>query len=200
MTRASLPANSLEKLQELLNRAVEHHRAGRLAEAEALCRQVLTTAPKNLAAIRLSGDVAYKLGRTLEAIDLLNRALEIDPQSAAARMGLGLALIAAGRRAEAEVQLREAVLRKPDFVEAWDNLAISLRVQDRMAAARKSAAWKVAVATHLKSTTDVSNGWLATQLDMGTAAYVSKHVGLLQRGGGPGKKGLEQLQEVNDET
>jgi len=41
-------------------------------------------------------------------------------------------------------------------------------------AARKSAAWKVAVATHLKSTTDVSNGWLASQLDMGTAAYVSK--------------------------
>ena len=67
-------------------------------------------------------------------------------------------------------------------------------------AARKSAAWKVAVATHLKSTTDVSNGWLAIQLDMGTAAYVSKHVGLLLRGGGPGKKGLEQLQEVKGET
>jgi hypothetical protein len=35
---------------------------------------------------------------------------------------------------------------------------------------------------------------------MGTAAYVSKHVGLLLRGGGPGKKGLEQLQEVKGET
>jgi putative transposase len=67
-------------------------------------------------------------------------------------------------------------------------------------AARKSAAWKVAVATHLKSTTDVSNGWLASQLDMGTAAYVSKHVGLLQRNGGPGKKWLEALLKVNGET
>ena len=56
------------------------------------------------------------------------------------------------------------------------------------------------MATHLKSTTDVSNGWLASQLDMGTAAYVSKHVGLLQRNGGPGKKWLEALQKVNGET
>jgi len=56
------------------------------------------------------------------------------------------------------------------------------------------------VASHLKSGTDVSNGWLASQLDMGTAAHVSKHVGLLQRNGGPGKKWLEQLKKMNSET
>ena len=67
-------------------------------------------------------------------------------------------------------------------------------------AARKNAAWKVAVATYLKCTIDVSNGWLASQLDMGTAAYVSKHVGLLQRNGGPGKKWLDQLNKVIGET
>jgi hypothetical protein len=65
---------------------------------------------------------------------------------------------------------------------------------------RKSAAWKVAVAAHLKGTTDVSNGWLASQLDMGTPAYVSKHVGLLQRSGGLGKRWLDQLKKVNGET
>jgi REP element-mobilizing transposase RayT len=65
---------------------------------------------------------------------------------------------------------------------------------------RKSAAWKVAVATRLKGTTDVSNGWLASQLDMGTAAYVSKHVGLLQRNGGLGKRWLDQLNKVKGET
>jgi hypothetical protein len=67
-------------------------------------------------------------------------------------------------------------------------------------AARKCAAWKVAVAAHLKSTTDASNGWLSGQLDMGTAAYVSKHVGLLLRNGGPGKKWLEELKKVKGET
>lgn len=63
-------------------------------------------------------------------------------------------------------------------------------------AARKCAAWKVAVAAHLKSTTDASNGWLARKLEMGTAAYVSKHVGLLKRSGGPGRKWLEKLKKV----
>jgi len=44
------------------------------------------------------------------------------------------------------------------------------------------------------------SSWLASELDMGTAAYVSKHVGLLQRGRGQGKKWLEQLKKVNSET
>lgn len=47
--------------------------------------------------------------------------------------------------------------------------------------AHKSAPWKRAVATHLRATCDVSNGWLAQQLQMGSAAYVSKHIGLTQR-------------------
>lgn len=61
----------------------------------------------------------------------------------------------------------------------------------------KSAPWKVAVATHLKGTTDVPNGWLAEQLDMGTAFYVSKHVGRLRRQpDGDAAKWLSQLQKV----
>ena len=43
-------------------------------------------------------------------------------------------------------------------------------------------AWKVALATHLKATTDVSNRRLAVQLHMGSHFYVSKHVGDLQHG------------------
>ncbi|MDO8539307.1 MAG: hypothetical protein Q7S40_02620 [Opitutaceae bacterium] len=33
----------------------------------------------------------------------------------------------------------------------------------------------------MKATTDVSNGWLAEQLDMGSHFYVSKHVGNLRK-------------------
>jgi putative transposase len=46
---------------------------------------------------------------------------------------------------------------------------------------RKSAPWKVKVALRLKETTDVTNGWLAERLDMGSGFYVSKHVGLAKR-------------------
>jgi hypothetical protein len=47
---------------------------------------------------------------------------------------------------------------------------------------RKSAPWKVSIAAQLKSTTDVSNAWLAEKLAMGSPIYVSKHVGLARRG------------------
>ena len=43
---------------------------------------------------------------------------------------------------------------------------------------RKSAPWKVQLAAQMKTTTDASNGWLATQLAMGSGFYVSKHIGL----------------------
>jgi len=43
-------------------------------------------------------------------------------------------------------------------------------------------AWKVAAAAYLKETTDVSNGWLARQLDMGSHFFVSKHVEAAGRG------------------
>lgn len=46
---------------------------------------------------------------------------------------------------------------------------------------RKSAPWKVAIARHLKETTDVSNSWLAEKLGMGSHFYVSKHVGLMRK-------------------
>jgi len=49
---------------------------------------------------------------------------------------------------------------------------------------RKCAAWKVAVATHMKAASDASNDWLARQLDMGSGTYPSKHVGLARRNPG----------------
>ena len=126
---------SLQKLDRLLQQAIEHHRAGRLADAETLYRQAQSIAPGNFDVVHLSGALAYDRGRTNEAIELLTRALAIDPQSAICRMRLGLALIDAGRLPEAERRLREAVHLKPDFLEAWDNLAYVLKIQDRLKAA-----------------------------------------------------------------
>jgi hypothetical protein len=47
-----------------------------------------------------------------------------------------------------------------------------------MASHRKSAPWKVSLALRMKESTDASNGWLAERLQMGSAFYLSKHVGL----------------------
>jgi hypothetical protein len=49
----------------------------------------------------------------------------------------------------------------------------------------------------MKETTDVSNTWLAERLDMGSAFYVSKHVGLLRRSSsGEGLRWLGELRRV----
>jgi hypothetical protein len=45
-----------------------------------------------------------------------------------------------------------------------------------LAAARKSAPWKVALAAQLKRTTQARNAWLAEHLHMGRAEAVSSHV------------------------
>ena len=49
---------------------------------------------------------------------------------------------------------------------------------------RVSAAWKAKLAWRMKSETDVSNGWLAQTLHMGSATYVSKQVGIVRRSAG----------------
>jgi hypothetical protein len=46
---------------------------------------------------------------------------------------------------------------------------------------RKSALWRVAVASHLKRTTQATNGWLAQTLQMGGGVAVSQYVGGFRR-------------------
>jgi len=45
----------------------------------------------------------------------------------------------------------------------------------------KSAAWKIALAAWMKAQSQVSNGWLATELQMGAAGAVSRMVGQFNR-------------------
>ena len=123
------------KLQSLLQTAVGHHKAGRLAEAETLYRQARGAAPRSFDVLHLSGLVAYQQARVTEAVELLGRAHKLDPRSAVCEMRFALALLAVKRTPEAEAHFRHAVAVKPDFCEAWDNLAYCLKVQDRLAEA-----------------------------------------------------------------
>ena len=120
------------KLQSLLQNAVGHHRAGRLAEAEALYRQARQFAPRSFDVLHLSGLVAYQQNRFAEALDLLARAHRLDPKSPECEIHFALALLAVRRTAEAEAHFRHAVKLKPDFHEGWENLAYCLKIQDRL--------------------------------------------------------------------
>ncbi len=132
------------KIKILLQDAVTHHRAGRLAEAEKLYARVRAVAPASFDAWHLSGTVAQQLGRSREAVELLRRALRLNPASAICEMRLGAACLSAGDLAAAEKHLRGAVACAPEIPEAWCQLGALLKVLNRPADAR--AAYERALA------------------------------------------------------
>ncbi len=55
--------------------AYEHAVAGRVAEAEAVCRKILTSQPSRAEVLHLLGGIAAKSGNASPAIEFFNRAL-----------------------------------------------------------------------------------------------------------------------------
>jgi tetratricopeptide (TPR) repeat protein/SAM-dependent methyltransferase len=95
--------------------AVKCTQAGQLAEAERLCRAILSVEPNDAAAINLLGFVAYKSGRPAVAIDLIGRALVLDDKSPDCHFNMGLALLAVGRLPEAVTHFARAKALKPKY-------------------------------------------------------------------------------------
>jgi predicted O-linked N-acetylglucosamine transferase (SPINDLY family) len=105
--------------------AMEHHRAGRLAEAERLYRLVCAADPHDARALHLLGIVAHQLGRP-DAVDLVARALALAPNAAEVHNDHGAILAAQGRLGEAAASFAQAVALKPDYGEALGNLGAAL--------------------------------------------------------------------------
>ena len=118
-----------------LSHAVELHRAGRSAEAEVLCEQILGEEPTQPRALHLLGAIRFAGGKTSEAIDLVTRAIAAKPDYADAEFNLGAMLTAAGRPAEAAEHFGRAAALRPDHVEAQARLAATLMNLHRYAAA-----------------------------------------------------------------
>lgn len=112
--------------QPLLLLAVEHHRAGRLPEAETLYRQVLAHDRQNANAYHLLGVLAQQSGRHDEAVALIHQALELMPKNQAILNNLANALSSQGRLDGAIKCYREAIVHKPDYFEGHLNLGNTL--------------------------------------------------------------------------
>src|SRR4051794_31073084 len=86
-----LPAMESGTIEQTLQAAVDHHRAGRLAEAEALYLHVLGRQPQNATALHRIGIIAFQVGKMPEAVNLISRAIQIDPAAAQYYNDLGAA-------------------------------------------------------------------------------------------------------------
>lgn len=102
--------------------AFAHHKAGRLAEAEAAYRRLLAATPNNPDIAMLLGLLLDQRGAHAEAIPHLARAAKAKPSDPAAHYNLALALQHAGRAGEAVSAYRRALDLRPDYLAARVNL------------------------------------------------------------------------------
>jgi protein O-GlcNAc transferase len=110
---------------QLLAAAIAHHRAGRLLDAERLCRQACDLAPSDARAFHLAGVLAHQLRRS-DATALLARAVTLRPDFAEAHNDRGVILAAGGNLVEALSCFERAVARNPAYAEARSNLGRTL--------------------------------------------------------------------------
>jgi len=111
----------------LLRHAAQLAGAGRLAEAEAVCRRVLRTAPRQFDAMLTLGMILIQGGNPDQAIPLLEKATRLQPRSLAARLVLGDALCDT-RKPEAALASYDLALRiEPGNAAVLNNRATALR-------------------------------------------------------------------------
>lgn len=123
---AKLPARTIQpKMPEkssqipgLLQQAVTHHRAGRVAEAERLYRRVLQADPDQPDALRLLAGLALQSGRHSLAESHARRALQRRPHSAELHWMLATALMERGRAAAAAQSAQQALQADDGFTPA----------------------------------------------------------------------------------
>lgn len=106
-----------------LEQAIQHHREGRLQEAEDAYRAVLAAEPENVDALHLLGVVALQSARHELAAELIERSLELAEANPAAHSNLGNVRAAQGRLEEAVGSYRRALELQPEFPDALLNLA-----------------------------------------------------------------------------
>lgn len=103
--------------------ALEHHRSGRLDQAEKAYAEVLAGEPDNVDALHFLGVLAYQRQDYARARALIAQALGHNPANAVAHNNLGNVLAAQGKLDEALRSYVEALVLDPAYADALCNLA-----------------------------------------------------------------------------
>lgn len=117
----------------LLAEAIDRHRSGELADAEAAYRNLLDANPKDADALHFLGVLRHQQGRTDEGIALVAQALSLAPAYVDAWCNLGNLYKESDRFEEAEGAYRRALAISRQHAASWNNLGIVLRAKGRSA-------------------------------------------------------------------
>lgn len=118
-------------VQQAIELAQQHQRAQRLAEAEAIYRQILAQAPAEHGVYQRLAEICYQAGRIEEALELMRRAIAVAPDVADYHANLAMLLSMLGRFEEAIAEFQRALAIRPQSPETLNNLGGALREMAR---------------------------------------------------------------------
>lgn len=110
--------------------AARHAEAGRLVEAERICRHVLRVRPNDAGAVHLLGSLSHRSGQAKIADALFRKAIRLNSTEPAFHCSLGRALVDQGMVEEAAASFGHAIRLDPTFSEAYvqlGNIALGRR-------------------------------------------------------------------------
>jgi tetratricopeptide (TPR) repeat protein/2-polyprenyl-3-methyl-5-hydroxy-6-metoxy-1,4-benzoquinol methylase len=111
---------------ESLHRAIKHHEAGEIEQAEALYREIVRIDPAHADALHLLGVAAHQKSDHPTGVHFIRQAIAKSGGSALYYSNLGACYRSLGRNDEAIAAFREALRLHPVFVGARYNLAMAL--------------------------------------------------------------------------
>jgi len=114
--------------QNLINLAIQHHKAGRIADAKSLYETILQAEPNHVRALYMLGILALHVGQPEHAAKLISTAIQIKPDVAEMHYNLGKALDSMGDP-NCFVHFRQAVhldLENDAHWTAFENIATRL--------------------------------------------------------------------------
>lgn len=115
-------------VSEALSIALDHHIAGRVAEAETLYGRILEAVPGHPDASHLMGLLLAQTGRVAAALGHLDAAVAGDPASPTYHLNRGKVQDALGQTEDAAASWIATLRLQPDHAEAAERLAPALRV------------------------------------------------------------------------
>ncbi|GAB0058720.1 Lipopolysaccharide assembly protein B [Candidatus Magnetaquicoccaceae bacterium FCR-1] len=121
-SKHSAPAAARSVPVAPVHKALELHHANRLAEAEALYRQILRETPRHQDALNLLGYLLHQRGERDEAIALIKKAIAIDPNQPLFHNNLGIVLQNHGQPEAALAAYDKALQLDPNYQAAMSNL------------------------------------------------------------------------------
>jgi protein O-GlcNAc transferase len=116
-------------IAEAFDLALQRHRAGRLADAEGLYRQILAAQPDYAEALHHLGVIAHQVGRHDLAVEWIRQAILHSPNNPVAHYNLGEACRTIGRLDDAITAFHRALQLQPNYPEAHNNLGAALAGQ-----------------------------------------------------------------------